>query len=86
MVDRFNRTTNFGNSWGCIFAVAILDRAFLSCNYRSLKIQDVEGIIWGLIVAIMLTGFGLPPAFALVVGIIFGVVAAFVLDNKTCLI
>jgi len=54
----------------------------LSMNYRNLKIHDVEGIIWGLIVAIMLTGGGTPPAFALVVGIIFGVVAVFVLDKK----
>ena len=51
-------------------------------NYRNLKIQEVEGIIWGLIVAIMLTGSGTPPAFAFVVGIIFGVVVVFVLDNK----
>ena len=54
----------------------------LSMNYRNLKTQEVEGIIWGLIVAIMLTGFGLPPAFALIVGIIFGIVAVFVLDDK----
>ena len=51
-------------------------------NYRNLKIQDVEGPIWGLIVALMLTGGGIPPAFALVVGIISGVVAVFVLDTK----
>jgi len=71
MVGRFNRTTNFGNNRGCIFTVAILDGAFLSCNSRNLKTQEAEGIIWGLIVAITLTGFGLPPAFALVGGIIF---------------
>jgi hypothetical protein len=59
---------------------------WLSMNYRNLKTQEVEGIIWGLIVAIMLTGFGLPPAFALIVGIIFAVVAVFVLDNKRCLV
>lgn len=55
---------------------------WLSMNYRNLKTQEVEGIIWGLIVAIMLTGLGLPPAFALIVGIIFGIVAVFVLDDK----
>jgi hypothetical protein len=54
----------------------------LSMNYRSLKTHEVEGIIWGLIVAIMLSGGGTPPVFALVVGIIFWVVAVFVLDTK----
>jgi hypothetical protein len=54
----------------------------LSMNYRNLKIQDVEGPIWGLIVAIMLIGGGTPPAFALVVGIIFSVIAVFILDTK----
>jgi len=52
-------------------------------SYRTLKNQEMEGILWGVIVAIMLTGFGLPLRFTLVVGIIFGVVAVFVLDNKT---
>ena len=52
-------------------------------NYRSLKIHEVEGLAWGLIVALMLTVGGTPPAFALVVGIIFGVVAVFVLDTKS---
>jgi uncharacterized membrane protein len=54
----------------------------LSMNYRNLKTHEMEGIVWGLIVAIMLTWGGTPPAFALVVGIIFGVVAVFVLDTK----
>jgi hypothetical protein len=49
-------------------------------NYRNLT-QEVEGIIWGLIVAIILTGAGTSPAFALVVGIIFGVVAIVVLND-----
>jgi len=52
----------------------------MSMNYRNLKTSRVEGIIWGLIVVIMLLGFGIPPAFALVVGIIVGVVAGFVLN------
>jgi hypothetical protein len=49
-------------------------------NYQNLKSLQVEGIIFGLIVAIMLIGFHIPPAFALVVGIIFGVVAFFCLE------
>jgi len=55
----------------------------MSMHYRNLKIQDIEGLIWGLIVAIMLTGGGTPPVFALVAGIIFSVVAVFVLDTKS---
>jgi hypothetical protein len=51
-------------------------------NYRNLKIQDVEGPVWGLVVAIMLILGGTLPAFALVVGIIFCVVAVFVLDTR----
>jgi ammonia channel protein AmtB len=51
-------------------------------NYRTLKPYETEGIIWGLIVTIMLAGGGVPPAFALVVGIIFVVVAVFVLDFR----
>ncbi len=51
-------------------------------NYRNLKIPQGEGIIWGLIVTIMLMGCMIPPVFALVVGIIIGVVAVFVLDTN----
>jgi hypothetical protein len=51
-------------------------------NSHYLKNQEVEGIIWGLLVTLMLAGFGLPPAFALVVGTIFGAVAVFVLDSR----
>jgi hypothetical protein len=51
-------------------------------NYRNLKPHEVEGIIWGLIITIMLAGGGVPPAFALVVGIIFLVVAVVVLDSR----
>lgn len=54
----------------------------MSVNYRNLKTPWVEGIIWGLIVTIMLLVFGIPPAFALAVGIIIGVVAGFVLDTN----
>lgn len=51
-------------------------------NCQNLKTPQVKGIILGIIVAVMLTGFGIPPAFALVVGIIFGFVAYFVLDEN----
>jgi thiamine transporter ThiT len=50
-------------------------------NYQNLKTPQVKGIILGIIVAIMLIVFRIPPAFALVVGIIFGFVAFFVLDE-----
>jgi hypothetical protein len=53
----------------------------LSMNYRNLKTHEVEAFVWGLIAAIMLTVGGTPLAFALVVGIIFCVVAVFVLDS-----
>jgi zinc transporter ZupT len=53
-------------------------------KYRDLKTSQVTGIIFGLIVAVMLTGFRIPPAFAFAVGIIFGIVVFVVLnDNKT---
>jgi hypothetical protein len=51
-------------------------------NYRNLKSHETEGIIWGIIVAIMVAGGGVPPAFAIVVGIIFLVFAVFVLDYR----
>ena len=50
-------------------------------NYRNLNTPVIKGIILALLVAIMLTAFRIPPAFALVVGIIFGFVAFFVLDE-----
>jgi putative flippase GtrA len=53
-------------------------------NCQSLKTPQVKGIIPGITVAVMLTALRIPPAFALVVGIIFGTVAFFVLnENKT---
>jgi hypothetical protein len=51
-------------------------------NYRNLKPHETEGILWGIIVTIMLAGGGVPPAFALVVGIIFLVFAVVVLDFR----
>jgi hypothetical protein len=51
-------------------------------NYRNLKPHETEGIIWGIIVTIMLAGGGVPPVFALVVGIIFLVVAVFIMEPR----
>jgi len=51
-------------------------------NGQNLKTPQVKGIILGLIVAITLTAFRIPPPFALVVGIIFGFVAFVVLDEN----
>jgi hypothetical protein len=52
-------------------------------NNLNLKTPKAEGIILGLIIAVVLTVSRIPPGFALVVGIIFGVVAFFVLDERT---
>ena len=49
-------------------------------NYRTLKPHETEGIVWGFITAIMLGISGVPPVFSIVVGIIFIVVAVFVLE------
>ena len=54
----------------------------MSMNYQNLDTPGVKGIILGLIVAFMLVVSPTPPAFALAVGIIFGVVAFFVLDEN----
>jgi len=52
----------------------------MQINYRILNTPLAKGIIWGIIVAIMLMGFRVPPGFALAVGIIIGVVAGFILN------
>jgi len=52
-------------------------------NYRTVKPHETEGIIWGLIAAIMLGVSGVPPGFSIVVGIIFIVVAVFVLETQS---
>ncbi|HUW85678.1 MAG TPA: hypothetical protein VMV55_02250 [Methanoregula sp.] len=44
-------------------------------NSLDLKTPGIEEIIFGLIFVIMLTVSHIPPGFALVVGIIFGVMA-----------
>ncbi len=51
-------------------------------NVQDLKNSQGKGIILGIIVAVMLAVFGIPPAFALVVGIIFGFMAYFVLNEN----
>ena len=50
-------------------------------NWQNLKTPQVKAIILGLIIVIMLTGFHIPPGFALVAGIIFGYVAFSVLND-----
>lgn len=51
-------------------------------NSPKLKTPRVGAIIFGLIVAIVLTVSHIPPGFALVAGIIFGIVAFVVLDES----
>ena len=51
-------------------------------NYRNVKPHEAEGIVWGLITAIIVVLGGVPPVFSLVVGIIFIIVAVFVLETK----
>jgi putative flippase GtrA len=48
---------------------------------HSLITPQVVGIIIGLIAVIVSIGLGIPPVLALVVGIIFGVVAFFILND-----
>lgn len=53
-------------------------------NFQNLKTPQVKGLILGIIVMILMIGFHLPPGFAVVLGIIFGFVSFFVLnENKT---
>ena len=51
-------------------------------NYRKLKPHEAEGIVWGFITAIIVGVAGAPPVFSIVMGIIFIVVAVFVLDTQ----
>jgi hypothetical protein len=52
-------------------------------NYRTVKPHETEGIVWGFITAIMLGVSGVPPVFSIVMGIIFVVVAVFVLETQS---
>ena len=52
-------------------------------NYRNLKSHETEGIVWGFIAAIMLGVSTVPPVFSIVVGIIFIVVAVYVLETRS---
>ena len=54
----------------------------MSMNSLNLNTQMVEGIILGLIVVIILILSPLPPAFAIVVGILFGIMAFLILDES----
>jgi hypothetical protein len=65
-----------------------LSHAYLPAvpKYTGMKIQrltapQVKGLLLGIIVAIIVTVIGTPPGFALVVGIIFGLVAYFILNE-----
>ena len=51
--------------------------------YRNLKPYEAEGIVWGFIAAIMLGVGGAPPVFSVVVGVIFVIVAVFVLETQS---
>lgn len=52
-------------------------------DFQNLKTPSVGGIIIGLIATIASIGFHIPLALSIVVGIIFGVVAFFILsENK----
>jgi hypothetical protein len=50
-------------------------------DYQILKTPLVEGIIIGIIATIMSIGFRIPLTFAFIVGIIFGIVAFFILND-----
>jgi hypothetical protein len=51
-------------------------------KFQDLKTPCGKGIIPGLIMAILLMGFRIPMAFAIVLGIIFGVMAFVVLNDN----
>ncbi len=51
-------------------------------KHLNLTTSMAGGIIFGLIVAILLFLAPTPPGFAIAVGIIFGVVAFYVLDDR----
>ena len=51
-------------------------------NYRTLQPHETEGVIWGIIAAIILGVSGAPLVFSLVVGIIFIIFAVYVLESQ----
>ena len=51
-------------------------------NRTDLKTPQAQGIILGIIILIMAIAFGIPPGFSVVLGIIFAVVAYFVLREN----
>jgi hypothetical protein len=51
-------------------------------NIQEFNTPRVKGGILGLLMAIMLIGFRIPPAFALAAGILFGLVVIFVLSEN----
>lgn len=53
----------------------------LNMKNLNLKAPAVEAILSGIVIAILLFLSPVPPGFAIVVGIIFGVVAFFVLNK-----
>ncbi|WP_158491386.1 hypothetical protein [Methanoregula formicica] len=52
-------------------------------NVKALSAPLVEGSIYGLIVVILLIAFHTPIAFAIVVGIIIGAIAVFILKGSS---
>ena len=51
-------------------------------KFQDLKTPCSKGIILGAVMAILLIGFHIPIAFAIVLGIIFGVMAFVVLNDN----
>jgi uncharacterized membrane protein len=51
-------------------------------NVKALSAPTVEGTVYGLIVVILLIAFHTPIAFAIVVSIIIGTVAVFILKGS----
>ncbi|AGB03446.1 hypothetical protein Metfor_2446 [Methanoregula formicica SMSP] len=55
----------------------------MKMNVKALSAPLVEGSIYGLIVVILLIAFHTPIAFAIVVGIIIGAIAVFILKGSS---
>lgn len=52
-------------------------------NIKALSTPMVEGTVYGFIVIILLIAFRAPIAFAIVVGVIIGAVAVFILKGSS---